>query len=308
MKVALLGPQRFDPSVAEAAMAAGVTGRFALITAGWQEREREDDELSEHLGGRTVNLALHERADDVFRSDGELRGAYRARQLRFRQLQDFYRIRLEHLIESARVIAHRAAPTELLAQEQEWSVNGIRVLDKHHLRQCERVRTEFQKEWAPLSRGRVAWHRAELARLLEGCDAVAIAGGHVASLLNRLQLFGVTDLIGERPVFAWSAGAMAVTERIVLFHDDPPYGVDAPQVLEPGLGLVSDVVALPNPEARLALDDAERMAMYAQRFAPATCMVLPRRSWVLFEAGAVVGSQRALTLHADGAVADPEAA
>ena len=48
--------------------------------------------------------------------------------------------------------------------------------------------------------------------------------------------------------------------------------------------------------------------MYAQRFAPATCMVLPRRSWVLFEEGALVGSQRALTLHADGAVADPEAA
>lgn len=307
MKVVLLGPQRFDPSVAEAAKAAGVSGRFALITAGWQEREPEDEELSSHLGGETVNLALHQRADDVFRSDRELAAAYRERQLRLRQLQDFYRIRLEHLIESARVIAHRAAPLALLEEELEQSVNAIRMLDAHHLRRCEGVRREFVESWDPHARGRVAWHRSELTRLLAGCDAVAIAGGHVASLLNRLLLFGMTDLIGDRPVFAWSAGAMAVTERIVLFHDDPPYGGDAPQVLEPGLGLVADVVALPNPESRLKLDDAERVGMYARRFAPASCLVLPRRSWTIFE-GAPTRSARALTLHPDGRVTDLEAA
>lgn len=306
MKVVLLGPQRFDPSVADAAAAAGVTGQIALVTAGWQEREREDEELSEHLGGQTVNLELHRRADEVFQSDPEFSEAYRARQLRYRRLQDFYRIRLEYLIESARVIANRSAPEELLEEERESSVNAIKMLDRHHQRQCERVRREFIEAWDPKRRPPIARHREEVAQRLGECEAIAIAGGHVASLINRMHLFGLPELIGERPVFAWSAGAMAVTEQIVLFHDDPPYGIDAPQILDVGLGLVEEVVALPNPEARLALDDPDRMAMYAQRFAPASCLVLPRRSWLMFEGGRRVESKGVLELGVDGAVRSAE--
>ena len=302
MKVVLLGPQRFDPSVADAAAAAGVSGRVALITAGWQEREPEDEELSEHLGGRTVNLALHRRADDVFAHDRELREAYRARQVRYRQLQDFYRVRLEFLIQSARVIAHRSAPDELLREEQEHSINGIKMLDRHHQRQCERVRREYIEAWKPQQRPRVAKHRAEVRGILDGCEAVAIAGGNVASLLNRMHLFGLPELLDDRPVLAWSAGAMAVTEQVVLFHDEPPYGIDAPQILDAGLGLVPDVIALPDPETRLKLDDPERMAMYAQRFDPSACLVFPRRSWMFFEDGARVRSEGVLELSEDGAV------
>jgi hypothetical protein len=46
----------------------------------------------------------------------------------------------------------------------------------------------------------------------------------VAVLVNRLRLFGLGDLVADKTVFAWSAGAMAVSERVVLFHDDPPQG------------------------------------------------------------------------------------
>ena len=62
-----------------------------------------------------------------------------------------------------------------------------------------------------------------------------IAGGHVASLLNRLKLFDVLGLAAGKPIFAWSAGAMVLTDRIVLFHDYPPYGSDIAQVLDAGL-------------------------------------------------------------------------
>ena len=55
--VVLLGAQRFDPTLAAAMSRQYVTGRVALITAGWQERESEDEDLREHLAPReTVNL------------------------------------------------------------------------------------------------------------------------------------------------------------------------------------------------------------------------------------------------------------
>src|SRR5436309_2408785 len=83
----------------------------------------------------------------------------------------------------------------------------------------------------------------------------SIAGGHVASLLNRLQLFGIGELAAGKSIFAWCGGAMVVTERVVLFHDSPPQGTGAPEVLDAGLALVGDVVAFPQPEFRLALGD-----------------------------------------------------
>lgn len=300
MKVVLLGPQRFNPSLAEAAEEVGARGKIAIVTAGWQEREPEDDELDAHLEGRTVNLELHRRAREVFAADEEFRQAFRERQIRYRQLQDFYRIRLEFLIQSAHVISHRAASEEVLAEEHVASVTAIRMLDRHHRRRCDRVRREFRQVWGPKTLDAVRPHRDEITSILEDCDALAIAGGHVATLINRLQLFDIAELIGERPVLAWSAGAMAITDHIVLFHDDPPYGVDAPQILDVGLGLVPNVVALPSPEERLALEDRDRMAMYAARFAPSTCLVLPRRSWVAFDGDVMGRAKDVRRLEADG--------
>jgi peptidase E len=60
--------------------------------------------------------------------------------------------------------------------------------------------------------------------LLAASHAVLIAGGHIAVLLNRLRLFDLSAVLRERPVFGWSAGAMVLTSRIVLFHDSPPRG------------------------------------------------------------------------------------
>ncbi|HWE24492.1 MAG TPA: hypothetical protein VG496_11210, partial [Myxococcales bacterium] len=78
--VVLLGAQRFEPTLGAAVAELGVTGRIATITAGWQERELEDEELSEHLGRRTVNLRLHGRGEELFAADPELQAAHRERQ------------------------------------------------------------------------------------------------------------------------------------------------------------------------------------------------------------------------------------
>jgi hypothetical protein len=67
---------------------------------------------------------------------------------------------------------------------------------------------------------------------------------------------------------------MVLTERIVLFHDRTPQGPAPAEILEPGMALIGGIVALPHARTRLLIDDADRMAVFARRFAPARCVVL----------------------------------
>jgi hypothetical protein len=69
---------------------------------------------------------------------------------------------------------------------------------------------------------------------------------------------------------------MALTDRIVLFHDRAPQGPGHPELYGPGLGVLSGVVPLPHARARLLLDDVPRMTVLARRFAPARCILLEK--------------------------------
>lgn len=278
--VVLLGAQRFDPTLSEAVAELGIEGKIAAITAGWQEREEEDDDLKDHLGGRVVNLRLHARAEELFRKDPKFHAAHRDRQQILRHRQDFYRVRLEHALDAQHIIDHRSAPSDILEDERRASIQAIRDIDRMHLERCARDWEEFDHKWRPFERPAIAQQRAEIAELVSGCDAIAIAGGHVASLLNRLRLFGIGDLARGKFVLAWCGGAMAISERVVLFHHSPPQGQGAAEVLDQGLGLAGNVVVLPQPEFRLRLDDRERIKVLVRRFAPSTCLAMPARSRV----------------------------
>lgn len=278
--VVLLGPQRFDPTLRDAVRELGIDGPIATITAGWQERELEDRELDAHLGGRTVNLRLYERANAIWKEDPALATAHRARQDHLREKQDFYRVRLEHELEASYIIQKRTAARELLDEEYAFSIGMLQQLDAAHVEACRRERERFEEAHRPLLRQAIARQRDELRALLSKTSAVAIAGGHVATLLNRLELFGMEELLAERPIFAWAAGAMAISERVVLFHDSPPQGRGAAQVLDRGLGLVPRVVPLPTPDERLRLADEARVALFAHRFAPALCLTFRNRTRV----------------------------
>ena len=109
--------------------------------------------------------------------------------------------------------------------------------------------------------------------MLGQAAALVVAGGHVGVLAEVLHLFNVAAVL-RSPVIAWSAGAMALADRIVLFGDRSPHGPGHPEVYGSGLSVVRDVVLLPHARARLLLDDAPRMAVFARRFAPARCVVL----------------------------------
>ena len=61
---------------------------------------------------------------------------------------------------------------------------------------------------------------------------------------------------------------MALAERIVLFHDRAAAGPGHPESTAAACRVLRGVVPLPHARARLLLDDAPRMAVFARRFAP----------------------------------------
>lgn len=269
----LLGPQS-KPTLREAVEETAGRVPVATITAGWQEREAEDGELDAHLGGETFNLRLYARAERALAEDPELGDAHRRLQEALRLLRRAYNLRLAHLMDAWVELLELQGDAGVLLPEREAALEAIRRLDAAHLRRVRQLRETYERRWAPLRRPAVVRARREIAAELEGAGAVVIAGGHVAALLARLRLFELRDLLAGKPLVAWSAGAMALGSRVVLFHDSPPQGPGHAEAFDEGLGCFDDVVPLPHGSARLRLDDARRTARFARRFAPAWCVLL----------------------------------
>lgn len=283
--VVLLGPQGTSADVGGVLAELGIKGKVALVRAGYQERESEDEAMVATLGVPAVNLGLHARSLTLFREDKEFTAAYQARQHRLRHIQSFYRVRLDKIEDAAKTISVRYVDPDLLEQEEKVSVDQFRHLDADHVERCHALHKAFDARWRLAERPSIARHRAELRTILETTEALVIAGGHVASLLNRLALFDVLGLAAGKPVIAWSAGAMVLTDRIVLFHDFPPYGSDIAQVLDSGLGLAPGVVVLPDPKRRINMDARGGIQRFARRMAPATCVAMDHGARVMFENG-----------------------
>ena len=74
--VVLLGPQRYRPTLAEAFRYVNAEGPVAAVTAGWEEREDEIDDLSEQLGHEVVNLRLHGRTANLITVNRERQSAF----------------------------------------------------------------------------------------------------------------------------------------------------------------------------------------------------------------------------------------
>ncbi len=269
----LLGPQR-HPTLVATFDRLEITGQVAAITAGWQEREAEVDEMREHLGRPVVDLMLHQRCEKAFASEPSLFQAHRQRQDRLRKMQWLYRYRLDFMIQPARELLTRTEDPEMLAAEQEAAIAALRRLDDEHLERIAAVHRDFDERIASQHLPGLEQQRAEIREILESSSALAIAGGHVAVLLNRLRLLGLMELAGDLPVIAWSAGAMALGGRIVLFHDSPPQGAGNAEVLDHGLGIFRDLLPLPHARRRLRLDDPFRVQLFARRFAPVRCVPL----------------------------------
>jgi len=272
VRVTLLGPQR-TPTLGAVVRSLGLEGPIATVTAGWQEREPDDGELDSQLDGRSVNLSLFGRWLDVQESDAGFAAADRRLRQVLDEAQEIYLLRLHHALGAVYAVQRRTGNDQLRTEALTEAVAAVRELDAHHLDRIRAVHTEFYSAWPPHDRPVIAQHRADVARLLGGAAGLVVTGGHVGALVESLHLFNVAASV-HFPVIAWSAGAMALTERIVLFHDRSLQGAGHPEVYGRGLGLVRGVVPLPHARRRLLLDDAPRMAVFARRFGPSRCVLL----------------------------------
>jgi len=312
MRAILLGPQR-RPTLDAVVRSLDLAGPFATVTAGWQEREPDDGELSTILGGRVVKLELYRRWLDVQERDPEYAAAERALQAMAAELQELYLLRLDYALQAAYALQRRAQAdqlggtlTERIAEPVAEAVTAVRELDAAHLAHLGEVRGEFFAGLQPHDRPVITEHRAAVAGLLGEAAALVMAGGHVGVLADVLHLFNVAAAL-QSPVIAWSAGAMALADRIVLFGDRSPHGPGHAEVYGSGLSIASEVVPLPHARARLLLDDTPRMAVFAQRFAPARCVPLEAGTRVEFsgDGGLPPGTR---VLAEDGHVTSLEAA
>jgi len=295
VRAILLGPQR-RPTLEAVVRSLGWPGPFATVTAGWQEREPDDEEMRALLGGRSVGLELYRRWLDVQERDPQYAAASRALADVLAELADLYLLRLDYALQAVYALQRRTSGSALAE-----AVASVRSLDDLHLAQVNEVRGEFFDRLRPHERPVIAAHRSAVAGLLDSAAALVVAGGHVGVLAEVLHLFNVAALL-RSPVIAWSAGAMALADRIVLFGDRSAYGPGHPEVYGSGLSVVRDVVLLPHAKARLLLDDVPRMAVFAQRFAPARCVLLEAGTRVELSDGSAGWPGGARVLGEDGHV------
>lgn len=280
----LLGPQRFTTTVGATVRSLDIGGRIAMVNSGWEERESDDAELAGHLDGRGVNLNLHHRMLDVLGKDAQIAAAALALRDRMDELRAFYGIRLQAAIDAVQAVAHRTSIHDMGPVAEDAAIAAVRDVDRWYAGQLEELYQQARATAAPDESGTVGWHRGEIGAVLDECEAVVIAGGNVRTLLWTLRFFDVA-LRPEQTVVAWSAGAMALTDEVVLFHDFTPLGVTAAEVHDRGLGRLPGVIALPHAKRRLRLDDHERMSVLARRFAEHRLLLLDDGAVVRFPDG-----------------------
>ena len=272
----LLGPQR-RPTLDQVLHVGRRDAPVATVTAGWQEREHDDGELDGLLSGRSVNLGLYERWLDVLDRDREYAVAEREHRTVLDELQQLYLSQLDHALRATYAVAERKDGHPRTRESALADALGVvNLVDNQHIARVQEVHQAFYDAWRPQERPVVAEHREAVRRTLEAAGALVIAGGHVDVLVRVLHLFHVEPHLPERLV-AWSAGAMALTERVVLFHDNAPQGPAQTEVFDEGLGVLPGLVLLPHAQRRLYLHDSIRMSVLARRFAPARCVVLDDR-------------------------------
>jgi len=273
MNVTLLGPQRVATAARAAVRELLPDGPIAAVNAGWEERECDDVELGEVLGGRMRNLGLHRRWREVHDGDHEYSVAERRLDDLLDELQALYVLRLQHAMAAIDAVRRRRELPSVQQEALDDSIAAVRALDEWHLRAVRETRAEFRAVFRPEERPVIAQHRAEIESIMSECGGLIVAGGHVGVLLRTLRVFAL-DKIMKPPLIAWSAGAMALAERVILYHDMAPQGPGHAESYAEGLGTYKGVLPFPHAKRRLRLSDDDHVGLMARRFAPWKCLLL----------------------------------
>lgn len=273
MRTVLLGPQRFRTTVGGALRTVAPEGMVATVTAGWRDRESDTDELDATLEGRGRHLRLYGRLTDVLDSDRRFAEAALAHRDAVNELAGIYSLRLQRALDSVYAAQRRPVRSDIATSAEADGVRVVQSIDQWYLDAVNQLHGELQVAAPPEESEPIQRHRAEVAQAVGQARAIAIAGGHVGQLLRCLKLFQV-NLPPQLPVVAWSAGAMSLTERVVLYHDRGPSGLVGSEVWDRGLGRALRIVAMPHARRRLQMDDRMVLRVLARRFGDARCLLL----------------------------------
>jgi peptidase E len=279
----MLGPQIPTANVLQAIQSLDIAGPIVSITAGWRDSEGETEDLQEEIQAPVEDLNIYHRAQTIFAHEPELRDLQRERQDKLVELQGLYRIRLTSAMTAASELMNSSGNPALLRLEQRAAISQVRALDRHHVRRIAAIHQEFDQRRVSINIPTAESQRKEVQDIVHKAGLVLITGGHVAVLLNRIRLFRLSELLKTKPIIAWSAGAMVLGERIVLFHDDAPQGARNAEVLDAGLGIVRNLIPLPHAKSRLDWSDPTRMAIFSRRFSPSLCCTLDSGSAIRIE-------------------------
>lgn len=288
----ILGPQRPAPDLPRALAAHGVTGPIAVITGGWRHDEDELDALRRDLPGhKLVHLPIYQWFDEVHAEEPVLAAAYNERQRRIRQYKAAYRAQLGAALDAlsaTQALMDRDAG--LFQPELDFIVQSLRAIDERTVQRVNQIRDELPAAAQPWEYPAARDRHGRIKDALQSCGALLIAGGHVGVLRNRMYFLGLDVLLGNflargGLLCAWSAGAMTLADRVVLFYDDPPDGRGEAEVLDSGLRLTPGLVYLPHAAQRLRLSDHRRMARLAHRLSPERGVTLENGAWIEFVDG-----------------------
>ncbi len=297
----LLGPQRPDVYLSKAMQRSGFgDGPIAVISAAWQEAEGDIDDIRSVMENPLSDLPIYNRADALFSADNALQESYRNRQNQLQEQQRMYRLRLRQLTIAAREILRTEGNLTAIAEERRHAISQLRALDRHHLRQIRKINARFDDAFNTANNSLLADAVAEIHETLSRFDTVLITGGNVVVLLNRLRLFELDSLLMQKNIVGWSAGAMVLCDRIVLFHDRLPQGRRDPEVMCEGLGIVSGTVLLPDAKGRLRQSETIRSSLFSRRFSPSTCLTLDNGAHLLLDGEKVVASEGVNHLSREG--------
>lgn len=298
----LLGPISDSAAVAAELTALNLDGPVALVTAGWEEAERNDAELDRAIGGGTRNLGLYGRRLDIMDSDPEYAAADRALRAAVADMREVYLVQLRYALRGVEAVRQHAAKARRLAGgELEEAVETVRNLDQRYAARLLEAHEQFYAAVPPHEREVIATHRAEVAAIVNECAAVAVAGGHVRVLTESLHLSNLGAVLGDRPLIAWSSGAMAVAERVMVI-DDHDIAERPDEVLDAGIGVVHGVVPIVAAAQRLRAEPRNRLAVLARRVAPRVCVLLDQGDRLPCDADGVPDFQLARVVAPDGTV------
>jgi hypothetical protein len=88
------------------------------------------------------------------------------------------------------------------------------------------------------------------------------------------MFFGLDRLLKGRKIYAWSGGAMALCEQVLLYHDYTPYGIGTAEIFDRGLGLIPNTFLLAHARQRLDLSNTDAIAILKARLAPSRAICI----------------------------------